>query len=71
MSSYQHWAINVHLEYFGLFSSDKADNFVKQFVSPGTHYLLTDNLELGARFGWGLTDQSARFFVNTGSGIRF
>jgi hypothetical protein len=35
------------------------------------HYLVTPNLELGLRVGWGLNDQTARFFSNVGIGLRF
>lgn len=62
---------NVHAEYFGLFSTGKADNFTKHFFSPGAHYLVTENLEVGVRVGWGLNDQSTRFFSNVGVGWRF
>ena len=61
----------VHVEYFGLFSDGKERDFVRQFFSPGAHYLVNDNLEVGFRVGWGLNDQSARFFVNAGVGLRF
>ncbi len=63
--------VNVHAEYFGLFSRDKADDFVRHFFSPGVHYLVTPDLEVGVRLGWGLNDQSARFFSNVGLGLRF
>ncbi len=62
---------NVHAEYFGLFSQGKERDFVKHYVSPGLHYLLNENLEVGVRVGWGLNDQAARFFVNVGGGLRF
>ena len=41
------------------------------YVSPGAHYLVNEDLEVGVRFGWGLNDQSARFFSNVGLGWRF
>ena len=61
----------VHSEFFGQFSEDRTSNFSRLFYSPGMHYLVTPNLELGLRLGWGLTDQSARFFSNVGFGWRF
>jgi len=63
--------VNVHAEYFGLFSQGKETDFVKHYVSPGVHYLVTDDLEVGFRVGWGLNDQAARFFANVGVGLRF
>jgi hypothetical protein len=62
---------NAHAEYFGIFSSGKVEEFTKHFFSPGTHYLVTEDLEVGVRVGWGLNDQSARFFSNVGLGWRF
>jgi hypothetical protein len=62
---------NVHVEYFGIFSSGKAEEYERHFISPGVHYLITPNIEVGARVGWGLNDQSARFFTNVGFGWRF
>jgi hypothetical protein len=61
----------VHSEFFGLFSEDRASNFSRVFFSPGMHYLITPNLELGLRLGWGLTAQSSPFFSNVGFGWRF
>jgi hypothetical protein len=63
------WA--THIEYFGLMTSGRERNVTKHFISPGLHCLLTPDLEIGFRVGWGLNDQSARFFVNTGLGWRF
>jgi hypothetical protein len=63
--------INVHAEYFGIFSTGKAEEFTRHFFSPGIHYLITPNFEVGVRVGWGLNDQSARFFSNVGLGWRF
>lgn len=61
----------AHLEYFGIFSEGSEENFVRQFISPGIHCLLTPDLEVGLRTGWGLNSQSADFFSNLGFGLRF
>ncbi len=61
----------VHAEYFGQFSEGRASNFSRDFFSPGMHYLVTPNAELGVRVGWGLNQQSSRFFSNVGFGLRF
>jgi hypothetical protein len=63
--------VNVHAEYFGLFSTAKASEFNHQYASPGIHYLITPDLEVGVRVGWGLNSQSDRFFSNVGFGYRF
>lgn len=62
---------NVHAEYFGHFSQDRADNFSKHYFSPGVHYLVTPNIELGVRLGWGLNEDASRFFSNAGIGWQF
>jgi hypothetical protein len=62
---------NAHAEYFGDFSRNKAQDLVIHYVSPGIHYLVTPDLEVGVRLGWGLNEQSARFFSNVGLGWRF
>ncbi len=51
----------------------KRDMYLKAVndTRPGVHYLITPNLEVGVRVGWGLNDQSARFFANAGVGVRF
>jgi hypothetical protein len=40
-------------------------------LSPGAHYLVTPDLGVGVRVGWGLNDQSVRFFANAGFGWRY
>ena len=62
---------DAHVEYFGICSQGKEQDSVRHYVSPGLHYLVTENTEVGFRVGWGLNDQSARFFVNAGAGFRF
>lgn len=61
----------VHAEYFGIYSQGAEHDFSRAFFSPGTHYLVTSNLELGVRVGWGLTNDSPKFFSNVGIGWRF
>jgi hypothetical protein len=62
---------NVHAEWFSIFSSGRTHESTRHFFSPGVHYLVTENIEVGVRVGWGLNDQSARFFSNVGFGWRF
>jgi hypothetical protein len=61
----------VHAEYFGVFSDNRADETVQNFFSPGAHYLVTSNLEIGVRVGWGLNDEAPNFFSNAGLGWRY
>src|SRR5262249_30218378 len=58
----------VHAEYFGQVSQGRQGDFSHHFFSPGAHYLVTPNLEVGVRVGWGLNEQTARFFSNVGVG---
>lgn len=61
----------VHGEYFTILRSGGATKNEQHYFSPGVHYLVTPNLEIGTRLGWGLSDDSAAFFTNTGLGWRF
>ena len=65
----ERWA--AHTEYFGIFSDGKATGSNRQYVSPGIHYLVTPNCEIGIRVGWGLNQDSANFFSNVGLGLGF
>jgi hypothetical protein len=62
---------NAHIEYFAIQSDGREDEKLVHFASPGVHYLVTPDLEIGVRFGWGLNDDSPRFFNNVGVGWRF
>lgn len=62
---------NAHLEYFGIYSQGREDAVSQSYISPGVHYLLTPNAEVGVRVGWGLGAESANFFTNIGMGLRF
>jgi len=62
---------NVHAEYFGIFSSGKEVPLNTQFVSLGGHVLVTENFEVGLRYGWGLNETTPNFFTNLGLGVRY
>lgn len=62
---------NVHAEYFGILSSGKAEPIQQHFSSFGGHVLVTPNLELGVRVGFGLNQEAPQFFNNIGIGWRF
>lgn len=61
----------AHLEYFGIFNDTPASTTEQHYISPGVHYLITENFEVGIRVGWGLNDQAAKFFSNVGFGWQF
>jgi hypothetical protein len=81
--NFNHWApstvikvplserVNVHGEYFSILSAGKAEPSDQHYASFGGHVLLTKDVELGVRFGFGLTEDTPRFFNNVGLGWRF
>lgn len=62
---------NAHIEYFGIFTDGRTEELSQSYVSPGIHYLITPNFEVGVRIGWGLGGDAANFFSNVGGGMRF
>lgn len=60
-----------HVEYIAEFTDGRETETTQYFFSPGAHYLVNENFEIGLRVGWGLNDQSADFFSNVGIGWRF
>ena len=62
---------NVHAEYFGIVSTGKQVPIDTQYASCGGHVLVTDDLEIGLRVGWGLNRTSPSFFTNVGIGYRY
>lgn len=61
---------NVHGEYFGVFTDGRAENGAPQYFSPGVHYLISPDFEVGVRVGWGLNQDAANSFMNVGFGVR-
>ena len=61
----------IHAEWFETFTEGLPIDTVRPFFSPGTHYLLTENIEVGLRVGWGLNDTAAGFFSDTGVAWRY
>ena len=61
----------AHVEYFGINTAGLERDRSVHYFSPGVHYLVTSNFEVGVRMGWGLSGDSANFFNNFGIGWRF
>jgi hypothetical protein len=61
----------VHAEWFGAWSEGLKDEKVRPFAGPGTHFMIAPNLEIGCRMGWGLTQDAAAYYVDSGLGWRF
>lgn len=62
---------SMHGEYFGIFTDGQSQGSNPQYFSPGAHYLVSPNCEIGVRVGWGLNQDAANFFSNVGLGLRF
>jgi hypothetical protein len=62
---------NVHVEYASLLSVGREKEYRQHYAGPGAHFLLTPNVEIGARVFWGLSDDAANFICNVGTGLRF
>jgi hypothetical protein len=61
----------AHVEYFGLFTHGRATDTQGHYISAGGSVRLTPDVEVGVRGGHGLTDESARWFINAGFGCRY
>ena len=56
---------------FGTFTQGLLDDTHRPFFSPGFHIIVTEDVELGLRVGWGLNAESAPFFSDAGLAIRY
>jgi hypothetical protein len=63
--------LETHIEWFGSYTAGIPDTNSQPFVSPGFHVMLTRNLEMGLRVGWGLGGDAAPFFSDAGLGWRW
>lgn len=63
--------LEVHAEWFGSYPVGAPGRSGEPFFSPGMHVMLTRNLEIGVRVGWGLTAETAPFFSDAGMGWRW
>ena len=61
----------THVEYFGLFSDGRSENYQQHYVGPGIHFLITPDIEIGTRVFWGVGEESAEFICLSGGGVRF
>lgn len=61
----------THAEWFGSYSQGLVDDTVQPFFSPGTHYEIARNVEIGLRVGWRLTRDAAPFFSDAGIAIQY
>ncbi|MFN6190002.1 MAG: transporter [Planctomycetia bacterium] len=61
----------VHAEWFGSYTQGLLDDTQQPFFSPGTHFSITRNVEIGLRVGWGLAGVAAPFFSDAGIAIQY
>ncbi len=59
----------AYLEYFGAYPSGGRDT--EDFVNAGLTYLISNDLQLDARVGYGLNDRDDDFFVGVGTAVRW
>jgi hypothetical protein len=64
-------AFEMHAEWFGTFTQGQLNDTHRPFFSPGIHYIISENTEIGLRVGWGLTDEAAPFFSDAGFAFRY
>jgi hypothetical protein len=60
----------MHAEWFGNYTEGLVDDTSQPFFSPGFHYVIGKNVEIGLRVGWGLGGSAAPFFSDAGLAIR-
>jgi hypothetical protein len=61
----------AHAEWFGSSTQGLVDDTAQPFFSPGMHYEIARNVEIGLRVGWGLTPDAAPFFSDAGIAIQY
>lgn len=61
----------AHAEFFSIYTDGLENESVQHFFSPGAHFLVTPDFEVGVRIGWGLNRDAPDFFSNVGFGWRF
>lgn len=61
----------AHAEYFAICSDGTVSDAQQHYFSPGIHYLITKDIEVGLRVGWGMNPDAANFFSNVGLGWQF
>jgi len=59
----------AYLEYFGVYPTGERDT--ENFVNTGLTYLISNDLQLDARVGYGLNDRDDDFFLGVGTAIRW
>jgi hypothetical protein len=61
----------AYFEWFGIWSKNRREELDLSFLNVGIDYLITNNVLLDFRVGWGLTQQSDDLFAGVGGGLRF
>lgn len=61
----------VHAEWFGNYTAGIPETTSQPYFSPGTHYIIGKNAEIGLRVGWALNGDTAPFFSDAGLALRY
>jgi hypothetical protein len=64
-------SVGMYLEYFGLYTVARDENFPENYVDGGFTYKITGDVQLDARAGKGLNSQADDFFGGVGLSLRF
>lgn len=64
-------SIGMYVEYFGLYTLGRRENFPSNFVDGGFTWLLNNDVQFDVRAGKGLNDQADDFFTGAGMSLRF
>jgi hypothetical protein len=63
--------VELHAEWFGSYTDGLAEPTSQPFFSPGFHYQVGRNVEIGWRGGWALNATTAPFFSDAGLAYRW
>lgn len=63
--------LGMYLEYFGLYTMGRNEDFPENYVDGGVTYLLSGDVQLDVRAGKGLNNQANDFFSGVGLSLRF
>jgi len=63
--------VELHAEWFGSYTDGLPERTSQPFFSPGFHYQVGRNVEIGWRGGWALNATTAPFFSDAGMAYRW
>lgn len=64
-------SIGMYIEYFGLYTAGRRENFPANFIDGGFTYLLNNDVQFDIRAGKGLNNHADDLFTGVGMSLRF